>query len=213
MKIPILKLFGNVYHMKVQVEKSFLSSLKRLARYNTVWYKIYSFFRYDLIRFIKNVIKFRKALWSHYWFDHHGVLRFVEIGLTDIANTVEFKGQEIDLSRLKKVAKMRRAIELIKNYNEDRYIEMAEAEFGELIMRDWEFEEVEDRPNSYRIVDKETPEEKIHNKNVFNRAREIEELEWIELMQILKGQDYSLFDKERDFDEQFDGSGIKGWWD
>ena len=34
-----------------------------------------------------------------------------------------------------------------------------------------------------------------------------------ELFVILKGQDYTKFDKDIDWYEQFDGSGIKGWWD
>ena len=48
---------------------------------------------------------------------------------------------------------------------------------------------------------------------MFDRAREIERQEWDELFTILKGQDYTKFDKDVDWDEQFDGSGIKGWWD
>ena len=32
-------------------------------------------------------------------------------------------------------------------------------------------------------------------------------------MEILKGQDYSSFDRDKDFYEQFDGSGLKTWWD
>ena len=104
----------------------------------------------------------------------------------------------------------------------DNYIEMAESELGELILRDWEFEETgettnnplgEDNEKLYRLVDKDTPEEKEHNRKVFDRAREIEKQEWDELFKILKGQDYTTFDKDKDWDEQFDGSGIKGWWD
>ena len=36
---------------------------------------------------------------------------------------------------------------------------------------------------------------------------------WKELINLLKGQNYSKFKKEIDFAEQFDGSGIRGWWD
>ena len=120
---------------------------------------------------------------------------------------------------------MRRAIELIKNYNQDLYIEMAEKELGELILHDWEFESVEGEPGYNRLVDKDTPEEKIQNRKVFDRAHEIEEQEWDELFRILKGQDYKeyrkLYDAQTEeekrkrelWDEWFDGSGIKGWWD
>ena len=199
--------------MKVGFADSFGDSIKTLIRHQTWWYKTYELFRYDLPRFFKNVWTFRKALWSHYWFDHHGTLKFLEIGLTNTSDTIEKYGNEVDGPRLKKVAAMRRAIELIKNYNEDNYIEMSEKELGELKLHDWEFEPVEDEPGYSRLVDKDTDEEKIHNRKVFDRAREIERQEWDELFTILKGQDYTKFDKDVDWDEQFDGSGIKGWWD
>ena len=199
--------------MEIKFADSFGDSIKRLIRHNTWWYKTYELFRYDLPRFFKNVWTFRKALWNHYWFDHHGTLMFLETGLTHISDTVEQYGNEVDESRLKKVEAMRRAIELIKNYNEDNYIDMAEKELGELVFHDWEFEEVPDNPGYSQLIDNDTPEEKEHNKKVFERAREIEKQEWDELFVILKGQDYTKFDKDIDWDKQFDGSGIKGWWD
>ena len=207
--------------MKVQFADTFTDSLRTLIRHQTWWYKTYSLFRHDLPRFFKNVWTFRKALWGHYWFDHHGTLMFLETGLTNIADTVEKYGNEVDGPRLKKVAKMRRAIELIKNYNEDKYIEMAESELGPLVLHEWEFEPVPDKPEYSRIIDRDTEEEKIHNRKVFDRAREIEEKEWKELFEILKGQsptEYQMFldkseDKRNAWDNWFDGSGIKGWWD
>ena len=199
--------------METKFADSFGDSIKRLIRHNTWWYKTYELFRYDLPRFFKNVWTFRKALWNHYWFDHHGTLMFLETGLTHISDTVEKYGNEVDESRLKKVEAMRRAIKLIKNYNEDNYIDMAEKELGELVLHDWEFEEVPDNPGYSQLIDNDTPEEKEHNKKVFDRAREIEEQEWDELFVILKGQDYTKFDKDIDWDKQFDGSGLRGWWD
>jgi hypothetical protein len=199
--------------MEIKFADSFGDSIKRLIRHNTWWYKTYELFRYDLPRFFKNVWTFRKALWNHYWFDHHGTLMFLETGLTHISDTVEKYGHEVDESRLKKVDAMRRAIQLIQNYNNDSYVDMAETELGELVLHDWEFEPVPDKPEYSQLVDKDTPEEKEHNKKVFDRAHEIEKQEWDELFVILKGQDYTKFDKDIDWYEQFDGSGIKGWWD
>jgi len=207
--------------MKVEFADSFSKSIKRLIRHNTWWYKTYSLFRYDLPRFFKNIWKFRKGLWNHYWFDHHGTLRFLEIGLTDMADRIERDGLEVDSSRLKKVAKMRRAVELIKNYNEDNYIEMAEKELGEIVLHEWEFEDVEGKPGYSRLVDNDTEEEKDHNHKVFERAHEIEESEWNELFTILKGRpspEFQMFldkseNKESAWDNWFDGSGMRGWWD
>ena len=199
--------------MKIEIENSFGESIKTLIRHNTWWYKTYELFRYDLPRFFKNIWRFRKALWNHYWFDHHGTLMFLETGLSHISDNVEKYGNEINESRLKKIDAMRRTVQIIQNYNNDSYIEMAEKELGEIVLRDWEFEPVPDRPNLSRLVDNETEEEKAHNKKVYERASEIEEQEWNELFELLKGQNYKNFDKEIDWYKQFNGSGIKNWWD
>ena len=211
--------------MEIRFADSFNDSIKRLIRHNTWWYKTYSLFRYDIPRFVKNVWKFRKALNNHYWWDHRALLQFMEIGLADMGDKMEKRGLEIDISRLKKVKAMKRAAELIRNYNEDLYIEMAEAELGEVIHHEWEFEEVEDKPGYSRLVDKETEEEKDHNRKVFERASEIEEQEWKELWRILQGQDHreyqkiseSLTGEERKEEDHyykwFDGTGLRGWWD
>jgi hypothetical protein len=126
---------------------------------------------------------------------------------------------------MKKVAAMKRAVELLHHVNEDSFIELAEAELGEIVHHPWEFEDEPDKPGYSRLVDKDTPEEKEHNSKVYARAREIEEQEWEELWRIFKGQDMteysgimdSLTDeekRERDhYYEWFDGSNLKGWWD
>lgn len=211
--------------MKVQFASSFEKSLRKLIWHESKVYKTYAFFRYDIARFVKNVWRFRKPLAKHYWWDHHSTLQFLEISLTHMADNLEAHGNEIENPRLKKVAKMRRVIELIKNYNEDRYIEMAEAELGEIAHHGLEFEEVPDKPGYSQIVDKDTPEEKAHRRKVYDRVRELEEAEWKELWQILQGQDHEEYSKlyealteEEKKDEDhyykwFDGSGMRGWWD
>jgi hypothetical protein len=102
---------------------------------------------------------------------------------------------------------------------------MAESELGPLVLHDWEFEPVPDKPEYSRIIDRDTEEEKVHNRKVFDRAHEIEEQEWDELFEILKGQDHKEYCKLSEtqteeeqrkqdlWNEWFDGSGIRGWWD
>lgn len=211
--------------MEVNFTDTFYQSLKRLSWHESKLYKSYAFFRYDIPRFVKNIWRFRKALANHYWWDHHGTLMFVEIGLTHMSENLEKHGMEIELPRLKKVEAMKRAAQLIRNYNESNYIEMAESELGEIIHHDWEFEEVPDQPGYSRLVDKDTPAEKKHNRKVFDRSRQIEDQEWAELFRLLKGQnhkDYKKFEKtlteeqKKETDQYykwFDGSGMKGWWD
>ena len=108
---------------------------------------------------------------------------------------------------------MRRALQLLKNKNHDSYVDIAEKELGDVISHEWKFEPSPEHLDCYQLVDEDTDEEKAHNRKVFDRAREIEVDEWNELFVLLKGQDYSKFNKEKDWNEQFDGSGLKGWWD
>ena len=199
--------------MEIKFADSFGDSLKTMIRHNTWWYKTYDLFRYDLPRFFKNIWRFRKPLWNHYWFDYNGSLEFMETSYTNMVDNIEKRGNEIDKTRLKKVQAMRRAIEILKNCREDNYLAMAEKELGDLIFNDWEFEDLPDKPGFSRLVDNDTDEERVHNRKIFDRSNEIQEKEWSELFVILKGQDYTKFDKEIDWNEQFDGSGLRGWWD
>jgi hypothetical protein len=142
-----------------------------------------------------------------------------------MADNLETKGLEVDGPRLKKVAKIRRAVELISNYNDDNYIEMAEAELGEIVHHEWEFEDVPDKPGYSRLIDKDTEEEKVHNRKVYDRSTEIANSEWNELWTIIRGQDYEEYSaiykslneeekKEEDHHNKwFDGTGMRGWWD
>jgi len=211
--------------MNIEFANTFGDSLKRLIRHNTWWYKTYDFFRRDIGRFVKNVWRFRKPLSNHYWWDHHSMLQFVETSLVHMSDNLEKYGNEVDGPRIKKIIAMRRAIELIRNYNEDKYIQMAESELGEVVFHPWEFEDVEDNPSCSRLIDNDTPEEKEHNRKVYNRSYEIEVQEWEELFKLLKGQNHeeyrklydtqSVLEEKNDnlWDDWFDGSGIKGWWD
>lgn len=211
--------------MKVTFADTFDESLKTLIRHQTWWYKTYSLFRYDLPRFFKNIWRFRKPLWNHYWWDHHSLLEFNRIGFQEMADKIEMNGLEIEISRLKKVKAMRRAAELIRNYNEDLYTEMAEGELGEIIRHPWEFEDVPDKPGYSQLKERETEDEKKHNRKIYDRAGEIRESEWDELWSLLKGQNYSEYKKiydslseeeKKDGDHYykwFDGSDLRGWWD
>ena len=199
--------------MEVKIADTFIDSLKRMARHQTWWYKTYEFFRYDIWRFLGNVWRFRKALNKHYWWDHHGMLTFMELSLIHMSENIKDNGLEIDESRLKKVEMMNRAVQIIQNYNNDSFIEMAEKELGELHDSGLFFTPKDDDENLYTLDDQLSLEEEEHNRKVYSRANEIAEQEWNELFEILKGQDYSKFDKNIDFYKQFDGSGVRGWWD
>ena len=200
--------------MKIEFTDSFWKSLKTLSRHQTWWYKTYEFFRRDLPYFLENIWFFRKELYKFRSWDYSYNLEMFRRSLEKTVNTIEFHGHEIDKSRIKKVEKINRTIQLINNIRSDEYVNQAETELGKIKNSDWLWTDKED-----------TEEEKIHNRKVFDRAREIEDSEWKELWSIIHGQDVKeyreIYDSKTDEEKReedawtdwFDGSGMKGWWD
>jgi len=183
--------------------------------YRYTWYdKVYGFLFRELPNFFKNIWRFRSALWNHHWWDYSGTLRFIEISTEHTAKNLKIKGNEVEKPRFKKVDKMNRAVEILKNIREHRYFDIVEAEMGRKYNgKKFEFVPCEDKPEYYELIDYDTDEEKEFNDKYFSRVVELEEEEWSELWEIIKGQDYTKFNKEEDWDNQFDGSGMRGWWD
>ena len=160
--------------MKITFADSFWKSLDRMAMHQTWWYKTYEVFRYKIPMFLENIWFFRKQLWEFRSWDYGFNLRLFGRSLEKTAHTMEFYGSEVDISRMKKVAKIKRAIELINSVREGDYIEKAENVLGELKNLD-----------GWRNDRDDTPEEKEHNGKVFKLARKIEDDEWNELWDIL----------------------------
>ena len=199
--------------MKVFAKSKFMESVERyIARQRWYWVT-YDFIRYDIPNFFRNIWIFRKALREYHWWDSYGTQLFMKTSFEYMAPKYEKHGLEVESSRSKKVAKMYRAAKLLENNLEDKYVEMAEKELGEIKFYPMEFIPSSNHPGCFELAEKGTKEEQEHERKVFQRAREIEQEEWEELCNIIKGQDYSKFDKGKDWDDQFDGSGLKNWWD
>lgn len=182
--------------MKVTFADSFWESLDRLSRrdrwYNVLWRTI----RYNIPTFLKNIWYFRKELYDFEAWDYRFNLNLFQRSLEATADYLEHKGIEIEESRMKKVAQMRRVLELLENNKGDNYVEKAEAELGEISYADWFSDERKEI----------TPEERVHSAKVFLRAHELEEQDWNELWDIVKGRDSNT-------QQDYDGSDIRGWWD
>jgi hypothetical protein len=192
--------------MKVEFKDSFFESLEKLVWYDTNLWKVWSAIRYDIPLFFKNVWRFRKELYNHQWWDYRYTLEMMYRSLSIMVVRLEKDGIEEDVSRGKKVAKIKRALELLKHKLDDDYVERAEAELGEIQSGPFEFEKMED--GNYQLVDLviETASTRKHNRKVFKRASDIEEKEWKELWDIFKGKKFTTWD-------DFDGSDLRGWWD
>jgi hypothetical protein len=192
--------------MKVETSESFFESLERLAWYDTKLWKVWEFIKITIPRFFKNIWRFRKELASHEWWDYRYTLEMLHRSLSIMVVKLEKDGIEEDVSRGKKVVKIKRALELLKHKLDDDYTERIEAEYGELILHDWEFEDLGD--GTSRLIDNDTPAERKHNRIVFKEAHKLEDKEWIELWNILKGTKYS-----KTWGDTFDGTDMRGWWD
>ena len=192
--------------MKIEAEDSFFESIERLVWYDTKLWKVWEFIKRTIPRFFKNIWRFRKELAQHEWWDYRYTLEMLYRSLSIMVVKLEKDGIEVDSSRDKKVASIKRVLELLKHKLDDDYVDRAEKELGELHSNPWEFELTED--GNYRLIDNDTKDEKEHNSKVFKLAHKLEDKEWIELWNILKGTRYS-----KTWGDKFDGTDMRGWWD
>jgi hypothetical protein len=192
--------------MGVELKDTFFESVEKLVWYDTKLWKVWSAIRYDIPLFFKNVWRFRKELYNHQWWDYRYTLEMMYRSLSIMVVRLEKDGIEEDVSRGKKVAKIKRALELLKHKLNDDYVSRAEIQLGELSHKPFEFEKMED--GNYLLVDKDTPAEREHAKSVYKKAQEIEEVEWKELWEIFKGTKFS-----KKFGWAYDGSDMRHWWD
>ena len=190
--------------MNVQFKDTFFESVEKLVWYDTKLWKVWDAITINIPLFFKNIWRFRKELYTHQWWDYTYTLEILYRSLTIMVNKLELQGIEENDTRMKKVGKIYKALELIKHKLDDDYISRAELQLGELSHKPLEFEEIED--GNYLLVDNDTPAERKHAQKIYKRARVIEETEWKELWDIFKGEKFTTI-------ENFDGSDMRGWWD
>lgn len=170
--------------MKIVLTDSFFKSLDKMRMRHTWWYKIYETIRYNIPNFFKNLWFFRKEIYEYRRWDYHYSLLMLKRSLEGLEICIRTKGNEIDETRLPKIEKIQRVIQLIDNNINQKYYDMAEEIHGEI------------KGGLFN----ETEEEQEHNRKIFNYVHELEIKEWDELWSIIKGND----DK---------GSDMRGWWD
>ena len=202
--------------MKIKFANTFFESFKRMINRERWYWKLWDLFRYDIPRFFRNLWLFRKNLWNHTWYNgDSSVLPWVKTAVDDMAWRIEKYGHEVDESRMKKVAKMRRLSYLIDVCVKDEFIDEAEKELGfKYVYYPFEFEEVLGNDKLYELKQNETPEDKENNSKLLNRSHEIQKEYWEELCAIIKGPDYdAMRASEEDWDKLYDGSDLRAWWD
>ena len=164
------------------------------------------FLLYDMPNFFRNVWLFRKSLTQFHWYNLDSTLMFMKESLDHSIPLYETRGNEVPESRELKIEKMKRLQYLLYCRFEYNYIDLAEEELGKLPPNPFRFEKLNDGSDNYVMMSNLTEEEQAHETKVYYRANEIEKQHWNEIIEIIKGK--VIIDYERDFD----GTGIRNWW-
>ncbi len=177
--------------MEVEFTDSFFKSINKIARRNTWWHKLYELFRRNIPWFFKNVFHFRKELYNFRTWDSSYNLAIFRRSIELTRENILKYGLEVEEQRVKKLDKMQRAITLLKRFEHDEFIALAEKELGEIPIE------------SINIFSSVITE---HQKAVFKRSYEIQVESWRELWDIIHGTDSNSYYEQ-------DGSNIQSWWD
>lgn len=143
---------------------------------------------------------FRKEIWNFRQWDYSCQLRLWRRSLEPLRDSL-FEGLEVRVSRLRKVAAIEEAIDLIDTILADEYFDQAERLLGISFM------DTTDAKEASKVVE---------------YANELAQKDWERLWRIFQGQNHNeyvmLVDRnenpKRDiWDEWFDGTDMRGWWD
>ena len=170
--------------MEVRAGDSFLKSLRRLylkenPLYIYFWKNLYSECKW-IIWALKKYFKISTTMRP--W-DYKYILDMMKFQLITLRDFMRDKGIEVDETRLPKIEKMNKVIELIENQINDDFYDRCG-----YIYTDFEFEEIEEKENEMKLYKIKENEGEIKEKNdkASKEACELEEKEWDELFDLLK---------------------------
>lgn len=203
--------------MEVKFTDTFFESLQKMVNRQRWYWKAWDFLRYDLPEGIKNLRFFFPVIWRYRDWDYNFQLRILKKSLEPLAERLR-DGNEVEDPRMKKVAKIERAVEILGHIADDTYIDIAAEQLGYGV--DTSYGLFGDKPDS-----EEPLEIKEANRKLFSLSHDIEQKEWNELWEIFKGQEpshYTMFrDKvkeqggndEDSWNRWYNGTGMNRWWD
>ena len=176
--------------------------------------------------YLKNLVLFNKMAKNYYPWDYRSQVDLFVFGLETLANWMEH-GNEVDWSRNKKIAAIRELIDLLKNgYDNgvsDEYFGVGEENVITHVT------EYEDGSIGFKTIDEESRKIKEESNNRYQEElKKAREAFYNRVFYLIRGQKLGeQFDKQRENEtleeyykrwdkykeENFDGSGIEGWWD
>jgi uncharacterized protein YydD (DUF2326 family) len=174
----------------------FLHKLRRMP--------VISFFLISIPGVIKNIWVFRKVILHWKWWDYYFLLELIKISVSEMSVNFEKKGTEHHDSKIKKIEKMNRLVELIERIQEGDYLSKAETELN----LKYSYGEFKKSGNEFAYVMEFTEEQEESNKKISSLATDLDNEDWCEIFEILKGQNL----KDIEIGE-FDGTGLRTWWD
>ena len=155
--------------MKVVFTDTFFKSFKENVIDAGKWYK-FKFWQHkwwDLEKGIKNLKAYFKVVFNiHPYCADHTIMALTKLSLERVLFWLE-KGNEVEETRLPKIEKIKRSIELIDHYLKDDYMDRC----------GW--------VSPVKFL-KETPEEDAINTKAAKDSRILQEDEWNELFDLLK---------------------------
>jgi hypothetical protein len=175
--------------MKIIASNDFLKSFKKLIDSYSPWK--WEFWRqkyYDLKLKLWALRKYFKTVTMMTPWDSQSIIIMLKFQIEILSNYLEKRGHEEEKSKLSKVTKMKRFVELANNYLEDNYLDRCE-----FIHRDMKFVPVEGEKDLMELKFDETPEEAEHNAKALQEIAKLQEKEWKEMIGLLKY--------------------MRGWWD
>lgn len=177
-----------------------MKSIFKKLSFGEKWYnKLFNFLVYDLWYFLRNSWKFRKEIYTFRNWDYNYTFIMLRRSIELMCEGIEKYSSEEDVSKSKKIDKMKRSIEILKCFENDSFLEIAEKRLG------YKFD--------FSKYDTSQTE-------LLQLSNDIEQEYLKELFEILKGQDSEEFyklninsDNSYDlFSKWYDGTGIQGWW-
>ncbi|NLX74140.1 MAG: hypothetical protein GXY94_12715 [Bacteroidales bacterium] len=138
---------------------------------------------YNFRQSFKSFRRFFKAVWNFRSFDYTSTLSVLEVCLKMQLDSFQAESafKEVDETRLPKEAQLQRCLQLLDNIMKDDYSERCGYDHNFEVF----FVPIEGSTCS-TMESTATKEQKKHNRKVREKANELQEAEWNELMDILR---------------------------
>ena len=188
-----------------------------------LWGSISDWF-YNTKWFFKNLRTFMPILKSWRSFDYHYQVDLFVFGLKQLAQALEYYGNEIEAPRTKRIKAINELVaELEHDYEDDVYNRLKHQTNPIKTITEYS-----DGSVCFEYIDSD--EIKKHNKKYIDTLRKERKAHFNKIFKIIEGQDNDKLGEETNkilaekpendprtfediYNELFDGTGIEGWWD